>query len=130
MPMDAHFGNDRLQPLHRRRIRRGSRSKTGTNARDAAVAVAYPKIPMSKAGTTRAFHPLACAMAAAVVGPPTHAFEAKYNSRNGRRRRNLPNPTSKAKCNVTCKAEYRKREGACRITRAIDPDAPDAAKNN
>ena len=39
------------------------------------VATAYPSTPVSIAGTTRLRHPLLAAIAAAVVGPPTLAFE-------------------------------------------------------
>lgn len=50
---------------------------------------------------TRFFHPLAAAMAAAVVGPPTLALEARASSRNGSRN-SLPTPTRTPKWTAIC----------------------------
>lgn len=44
------------------------------------VAMETPKTPERIPGTTREFHPLAVAMAQAVVGPPMLAFDARSSS--------------------------------------------------
>lgn len=56
------------------------RTSRGPRERERAVAVAYPNTPTNKAGSTNLDQSFACAMAAAVVGPPTLALDAKYNS--------------------------------------------------
>ena len=50
------------------------------------VAMEYPKTPVSKAGSTRVFQFLLVAIAAAVVGPPTLALEARAISLKGKLR--------------------------------------------
>lgn len=45
------------------------------------VPVAYPKIPTSSPGKIKSGQFFPFAIAAAVVGPPTFAFEATYSSR-------------------------------------------------
>ena len=74
-----------------RRIKRGAKES------EAAVAVAYPRTPTSNAGNTNLGHSLACAIAAAVVGPPTLAFDAKYNSFGFIRKTPRPIPISMMK---------------------------------
>jgi hypothetical protein len=101
----------------------------GPRASAIAVAVAYPKIPIRSAGNTSRFQSLACAMAAAVVGPPTLALDARYSSRLGRRKSPFPRAINVAKWTPICMDENAKRAGACCRTRRIDPAAPDAAKN-
>ena len=107
----------------------GSLSSIGPKLRARAVAVAYPNIPINKAGNTNLFHSFACAIAAAVVGPPTLALLARYNSLGGRRKIPLPMVIKVPKWTKICSNENRNNDGACVITIAIDPAAPDAAKN-
>jgi hypothetical protein len=68
-------------------------------------------------------------MAAAVVGPPTFAFEAKYSSRGGNLKIPRPSVMSVQKWTKICNAEKAKRDGAFFKTNWIDPAAPDDAKN-
>ena len=107
----------------------GKRTKIGPSAKAIPVAVAYPNIPTNNAGNTKRVQFLACAIAAAVVGPPTLALLAKYNSLSGTW--NIPRPTvsNTTKWMNICNIENTNNDGACWNTNAIDPDAPDAAKN-
>ena len=49
-------------------------------AMETNVAMEYPKMPLSIEGMKKLLHCLATHIAAAVVGPPTAAFEASTNS--------------------------------------------------
>uniref|UniRef100_A0A7S1ZN86 Uncharacterized protein n=1 Tax=Trieres chinensis TaxID=1514140 RepID=A0A7S1ZN86_TRICV len=86
-------------------------------------------MPIRRAGSTSFGQCLACAIAAAVVGPPTLAFDARYNSLSSILRISLPRVMRDMKCTPTCNEEKRNRDGADLKTRAIEPDAPEAAKN-
>ena len=55
----------------------GKRNSTGPSAKAIGVALAYPKMPIRSAGSTNFGQFFAVAMAAAVVGPPTFALDAK-----------------------------------------------------
>ena len=86
------------------------------------VATAYPKIPLNNAGRTKSFHLFEDAIAAAVVGPPTFAFDAKTISLNGIFR-HLPTLTAKEKCNIICVQECTNNTGAVFTTVGIWPIA-------
>ena len=101
----------------------------GPKPKAIAVAVAYPSIPTNNAGRTNLFHSFACAIAAAVVGPPTLAFEDRYNSRFGKLNMPFPIAINVPKWIAICNAEKANNEGACCKTTNIEPAAPDAAKN-
>lgn len=73
------------------------RISRGPRERERAVAVAYPNTPTNKAGSTNFDQSFACAMAAAVVGPPTLALDAKYNSFDFNLSTPFPTPISIAK---------------------------------
>lgn len=91
------------------------------------VAVAYPKTPTNIVGTSRDLHPLAAAMPAPVVGPPTLAFEARSNSLRSKDMRR-PIPRMRARCTAIWMKENRNRDGALLATCATLPAAPTAAK--
>ena len=93
------------------------------------MADAYPRIPTNNAGKVKRFHSFAVAIAAAVVGPPTFALLARYNSFAGSLKINLPMLMREQKCRAICSAEKRNSDGADSMTSRIDPAAPDAAKN-
>mmetsp|Transcript_11004 Transcript_11004/g.15480 ORF Transcript_11004/g.15480 Transcript_11004/m.15480 type:complete len:170 (+) Transcript_11004:85-594(+) len=93
------------------------------------VAVAYPRIPTKSAGSTSLVQFLACAIAAAVVGPPTFALLARYNSVSLRRKTSFPKVIKVMKCTHICMHEKRNSDGADLSTSWMDPAAPDAAKN-
>lgn len=102
--------------------------KIGPKPRATKVAMVYPSVPISRLGTMLDFQPLDAAMPAAVVGPPTLAFEA--NSIDRRLHPViLPKPRSRPRCIKTCNKANRKSAGAFRATCAMDPFAPTAAKN-
>ena len=61
------------------------------------VATEYPKMPTKTVGTRRDLHPLAFAIPAPVVGPPTFAFDASNNDFLSNLR-SFPTPRMIAKC--------------------------------
>lgn len=91
--------------------------------------MAYPRIPISKAGKTNRFHSFAVAIAAAVVGPPTQAFDARYSSFGFNLKIKRPIPINEIKWIAICNAENKNKDGAFCHTNLIDPAAPEAAKN-
>ena len=93
------------------------------------VAIAYPNMPVSSAGSTSDRQFLFAAMPAAVVGPPTLAFEANTSSRRGKFI-DLPTPTVTRKCTMICMEVWRNRAGAIRITVGMWPMAPVTEKKN
>ena len=105
------------------------RRRIGPRLNARTVAVAYPRMPINKAGMINCFHSFACAMAAAVVGPPTFALLAKYNSRLGSLNIPLPTAIRVAKCIPIWSAEKANKEGAFSKTIRMDPAAPEHAKN-
>lgn len=105
------------------------RRKIGPSANAMPVALAYPRIPINRAGKTSESHCLALAMAAAVVGPPTLAFDAKYNSRAGKRKIPRPNVINMPKWTAICAVLKANTKGALVKTSCMDPAAPEAAKN-
>lgn len=72
---------------------------------------------------------MAVAIAAAVVGPPTFALLARYNSLDWSLKINFPILIKNPKCIAICNAENKNRVGADFNTSPILPAAPEAAKN-
>ena len=107
----------------------GRRFRIGPKLKAIGVAVAYPKIPMSREGKINRVQSFACAIAAAVVGPPTLALDAKYNSLDGNLNMYFPIPTNVIKWTAICMMENKKRDGAFCNTNAMEPPNPETAKN-
>lgn len=89
--------------------------------------MAIPNMPARIPGATREFHPLAVAIAHAVVGPPILAFEAnraiflsKFST--------FPTPSITARCIDTWIQANAKILGAVSMTLHMLPLAPTTAK--
>lgn len=91
------------------------------------VAIEIPKIPASTPGTTKELHPLAVAIAHAVVGPPTLAFEPISNNFLSIPR-NFPIPRVIERWTMTWTKANKNISGAFVIASEMFPLAPTTEK--
>jgi len=96
------------------------------------VAIEYPKMPVTIAGVTALFHPFALAIAAAVAGPPTFAFDAINTAHSGSFSTLCPTKSVKMSCvasRITMNMSMEPPASALNTVRK-SAVAPSVAKNN
>ena len=98
------------------------------NAIPMNVAMAIPNIPARIPGTINEFHPFAVAIPAAVVGPPTLAFDAKSSNLSSMLS-SFPTLNMIARCVPIWTKANKNMLGAVLITLHMFPLAPITVKN-